>query len=239
MVIGKKSYRTCAVGSIRKSSLRARRAHAWRGTWTSPHRSVVSSGSALSGASMPALSCSDEQPPGSPYPCSQQARWGKCGEHWMQGSCCRSCFKCDASLSASCAPDPPPSPPVTPPAPLVPGALSLADARAEASCFDVWAKEYPDEVYLIGGRSCYQRAAAKTGGGCPSSIVEVCAKTCGLCSERLGITLAAAVEARRAHTAEHEALPLAAHHGALWVGTRAFHIKGCKYVAGTANLTPA
>lgn len=37
--------------------------------------------------------CSDVAPPGG-YTCVQQAGWGKCGESWMKGLCCRSCHAC-------------------------------------------------------------------------------------------------------------------------------------------------
>mmetsp|Transcript_21226 Transcript_21226/g.42146 ORF Transcript_21226/g.42146 Transcript_21226/m.42146 type:complete len:433 (+) Transcript_21226:41-1339(+) len=38
-------------------------------------------------------SCSDVPPPGQ-YTCEQQAGWGKCGESFMKGFCCRSCHAC-------------------------------------------------------------------------------------------------------------------------------------------------
>jgi len=37
--------------------------------------------------------CSDNTPTPS-YTCVQQDTWGKCGETWMKGYCCRSCFSC-------------------------------------------------------------------------------------------------------------------------------------------------
>lgn len=42
-------------------------------------------------------SCSDEAPDDR-YTCAQQASWGKCGETWMQGLCCRSCHSCSGCL---------------------------------------------------------------------------------------------------------------------------------------------
>lgn len=38
-------------------------------------------------------SCSDVAPD-TKSTCSQQASWGKCGETWMRGHCCKSCFAC-------------------------------------------------------------------------------------------------------------------------------------------------
>lgn len=37
--------------------------------------------------------CSDVPPSGG-YTCQQQAGWGKCGESWMKGYCCQSCYAC-------------------------------------------------------------------------------------------------------------------------------------------------
>ena len=40
----------------------------------------------------------DTRPPGegvAAYTCSQQREWGKCGEPWMAGYCCRTCHGCD------------------------------------------------------------------------------------------------------------------------------------------------
>ena len=39
--------------------------------------------------------CEDVQPPQSPYPCSQQKEWGKCGRDWMVGYCRKSCGTCN------------------------------------------------------------------------------------------------------------------------------------------------
>lgn len=44
--------------------------------------------------------CSDKPPPGG-YTCAQQASWGKCGDAWMVGYCCRSCFACSATCAAA------------------------------------------------------------------------------------------------------------------------------------------
>jgi len=38
-------------------------------------------------------SCTDV-PPDNNYSCQQQASYGKCGESWMQGYCCQTCFGC-------------------------------------------------------------------------------------------------------------------------------------------------
>jgi len=38
-------------------------------------------------------SCSDVAPD-TTYTCAQQASWGKCGQSFMKGHCCRSCFAC-------------------------------------------------------------------------------------------------------------------------------------------------
>lgn len=37
--------------------------------------------------------CTDNSPGGGPT-CAQQKGWGKCGESWMKGFCCKSCFQC-------------------------------------------------------------------------------------------------------------------------------------------------
>ena len=39
----------------------------------------------------PTHACGDVPPPGGGYTCAQQAGWGKCGEAWMRGYCCRTC----------------------------------------------------------------------------------------------------------------------------------------------------
>jgi mannan endo-1,4-beta-mannosidase len=39
-------------------------------------------------------SCSDKPPPPGSFTCAQQASWGKCGESFMKGFCCRSCHSC-------------------------------------------------------------------------------------------------------------------------------------------------
>ena len=33
-------------------------------------------------------------PPDSRFTCAQQRHWGKCGEPWMRGFCCKSCHGC-------------------------------------------------------------------------------------------------------------------------------------------------
>ena len=42
--------------------------------------------------------CADV-PPDPQYTCAQQESWGKCGESWMAGYCCRSCFACSADCT--------------------------------------------------------------------------------------------------------------------------------------------
>ena len=43
----------------------------------------------------PTPGCEDERPPSSrQYSCAQQKGWGKCGESWMKGYCCKTCFGC-------------------------------------------------------------------------------------------------------------------------------------------------
>jgi len=42
--------------------------------------------------------CSDEAPDDQ-YTCAQQASWGKCGEDFMKGLCCKSCFACQGCNS--------------------------------------------------------------------------------------------------------------------------------------------
>lgn len=41
-----------------------------------------------------ACDCEDVAPDGS-YTCEQQAGFGQCGQDWMKGWCCRSCFQCE------------------------------------------------------------------------------------------------------------------------------------------------
>ena len=45
--------------------------------------------------------CEDEYPPDvdSQYTCEDQARFGKCGENWMQGFCNLSCERCEAAAA--------------------------------------------------------------------------------------------------------------------------------------------
>jgi mannan endo-1,4-beta-mannosidase len=38
--------------------------------------------------------CTDNAPSSDDYNCSQQSLFGKCGESWMKGYCCRTCFGC-------------------------------------------------------------------------------------------------------------------------------------------------
>ena len=51
----------------------------------------------------PPDTCSDcsDVPSNTRYTCEQQVRWGKCGEPWMQGFCCRSCHGCSSSQCES------------------------------------------------------------------------------------------------------------------------------------------
>ena len=52
------------------------------------------------GAAPPTDTCScSDVAPDAKYTCAQQASWGKCGEAWMKGFCCRSCFACQAGCS--------------------------------------------------------------------------------------------------------------------------------------------
>jgi len=44
--------------------------------------------------------CSDV-PPDPQYTCAQQESWGKCGESWMAGYCCRSCFACSPKCTGA------------------------------------------------------------------------------------------------------------------------------------------
>lgn len=70
------------------------------------------------------VSCEDQPPPGSSFPCTQQAAFGKCDASWMQGFCLQSCNRC---------PGAPPAPP-SPAAP--PGCQTLGDfisSRSELS----------------------------------------------------------------------------------------------------------
>jgi len=75
-------------------------------------------------------SCSDVAP-SSDYTCAQQAGWGKCGEDYMKGYCCRSCHACKG-----CAPPPTPPPPTpgctdTPPDP---GTYTCAQEKSWGKC---------------------------------------------------------------------------------------------------------
>ncbi len=46
----------------------------------------------------PFPTCTDI-PPDNNYSCTQQSGWGKCGESWMQGYCCKTCFNCNCKCS--------------------------------------------------------------------------------------------------------------------------------------------
>ena len=61
-------------------------------------------GSSSSNSSNSSTTCSDN-PPDSSYTCGQQAGWGKCGETWMVGYCCKSCFNCNCPKCSDVAPD--------------------------------------------------------------------------------------------------------------------------------------
>jgi len=41
----------------------------------------------------------DDVAPDDQSTCAQQTDWGKCGESWMVGYCCATCFECDASCT--------------------------------------------------------------------------------------------------------------------------------------------
>ena len=45
-------------------------------------------------------------PPDSRFTCAQQRRWGKCGEPWMWGFCCKSCHGCRDECTTRPAPAP-------------------------------------------------------------------------------------------------------------------------------------
>jgi mannan endo-1,4-beta-mannosidase len=77
-------------------------------------------------------SCSDVAPDNQ-YTCEQQAGWGKCGQDFLKGFCCRSCHACTGCSS------PPPTPPT--PAPQckdvpVPGtpAYTCAQQKSWGKC---------------------------------------------------------------------------------------------------------
>jgi hypothetical protein len=42
----------------------------------------------------PTPTCTDRAPD-TKATCAQQKAWGKCGESWMQGHCCKTCFGCN------------------------------------------------------------------------------------------------------------------------------------------------
>jgi len=46
----------------------------------------------------PTPPCTDTPPAPGTYTCAQQAGWGKCGDDFMKGFCCKSCFKCAGVL---------------------------------------------------------------------------------------------------------------------------------------------
>ena len=101
-----------------------------------------------------------------------------------------------------------------------------------AACYDQWARDYPDETFLIGGHSCYQKARA---GAC-ESVIESCAATCGLCSED-GASLADVIAARR-HAAA-VAIPFESSDGKLVVRGKPFNIKGINMFGGeSSNMLP-
>ena len=60
-----------------------------------------------------------------------------------------------------------------------------------ARCYDQWSVDFPGEEFLIGGHSCWRKHQA----GTCEAVLEVCAATCGLCSED-GISLADALDHR-------------------------------------------
>jgi poly(3-hydroxybutyrate) depolymerase len=59
----------------------------------------------------PPPSCPDVPPPSTPqYTCAQQDSFGKCGQLWMAGYCCSTCYDCDTHCqNALCLDRPPPS----------------------------------------------------------------------------------------------------------------------------------
>ena len=49
-------------------------------------------------APQPRPACTDNPPAGNSYTCAQQKSWGKCGDPFMRGFCCRTCFGCAGIL---------------------------------------------------------------------------------------------------------------------------------------------
>jgi len=56
-------------------------------------------------ASASQLQC-EEHPISGDYTCQQQKDWGKCGEDWMIGSCCSTCFSCGEGCGKKIPPRP-------------------------------------------------------------------------------------------------------------------------------------
>ena len=46
----------------------------------------------------PEPACTDTPPPPGSYTCAQQSGWNKCGESFMAGFCCKTCFGCKGVL---------------------------------------------------------------------------------------------------------------------------------------------
>jgi len=102
----------------------------------------------------------------------------------------------------------PPSPPVRP------GTI----------CWDQWARNFPDEVALVGGHSCAEQQRL---GNCPQ-VIEQCGKTCGWCSDELGISLEDAIKQRQAALLS-ATLSFESREGKILLEDRVFHIKGINW----------
>jgi hypothetical protein len=71
--------------------------------------------------------CAD-YPPDQTNSCAQQKEWGKCGEPWMQGFCCATCFNCQGN---GCCVDTPPDP-----------RYSCAEQHSWDKCTETWMQGY-------------------------------------------------------------------------------------------------
>jgi len=89
---------------------------------------------AIGGTAPPdTCSCSDEAPT-TDYTCAQQASWGKCGETFMKGFCCRSCHACKGCTNPPPVPPPPPPTPGCSDDPPAPGTYSCAKQKEWGKC---------------------------------------------------------------------------------------------------------
>lgn len=106
-------------------------------------------------------------------------------------------------------------------------AAKLAAEPAWA-CFDQWSVDFPSERFLLSGRSCYQRHAE---GRC-SLVLDVCARTCGVCAHvsggRPGMTLNATL-AERSRSPEATLLNFEARDSLILLDGKRFDVRGVNW----------